>query len=211
MFQYTNTIILNSNFDSDGITPKWTSQTAVAGTPASGDTPAVPAKQGNLDVKRVMKFIKDNVQAIYKRAANDPVISTAEFDMANDGAGVYRIALYMRLSGSNNAYYSNDMVFKGKPLMFEFSVAADNTASEMAQKAKDAIDKITIIYGDKYITAKVNGSKLTISGTDEYQVFTMAKLQKFDPSVNSPLIGGEFIDRLDATITNGKPGFGTYA
>lgn len=203
MFQYTNTIILNSNLDSSG-KPKWTAQ---AETEAAGD---VPAKEGNLNVKRVMKFIKDNVQAIYKRAANDPVLSSVEFDMANNGAGVYRVVLYMRLSGSNNAYYSNDMVFKGKPLVYEFSVEAEDTAGDMALKAKGAIDKITSLYGDNYITASVANSKLTITGTDEYQVFTVAKVQKFDPDVNSALIGGEFVDNIDATITNGKPGFGTY-
>ena len=204
MFQYTNTIILNSNLDSSG-TPKWTAQAE------TDKTDTAPAKEGSLDVKRVMKFIKDNVQAIYKRAANDPELSTAEFDMVNDGAGVYRIALYMRLSGSNNAYYANDMVFKGKPLVYEFSVTADDTASEMATKAKNAIDKITSLYGDRYITVEAKNAKLIIKGTDEYQIFTVAKLQKFDPTVNSALIGGEFVDSLEATIKNGKPGFGTYA
>lgn len=203
MFQYTNTIILNSNLDSSG-KPKWTAQAEVAATDKT------PAQEGNLNVKRVMRFIKDNVQAIYKRAANDPIISTAEFDMVNSGAGVYRIVLYMRLSGSNNAYYSNDMVFKGKPLVYEFNVGADDTASEMAIAAKNAIVKIASLYGDNYITAEVSGSKLKISGTDEYQVFTVAKVQKFDPEVNSALIGGEFVDNIEATIKNGKPGFGTY-
>lgn len=201
MFQYTNTIILNSNLDSSG-KPKWTAQ---AEAPEEH-----PAKKGSLNVKRVMKFIKDNVQAIYKRAANDPVISTAEFDMVNEGAGVYRVVLYMRLSGSNNAYYSNDMVFKGKPLVYEFNVKAGDTATEMATAAKNAIAKIASLYGDNYITAEVSGTKLKISGTDEYQIFTVAKVQRFDPEVNSALIGGEFVDSVKATIKNGKPGFGTY-
>lgn len=203
MFQYTNTIILNSNLDSSG-KPKWTAQTE---TEAAGDTPAKP---GSLDVKRVMKFIKDNVTAIYKRAASDPKLSVATFDMANDGAGTYRVVLYIRLSGNNNSYYSNDMVFKGKPLVYEFNVTADDTAADMADKAKAAIDKITSFYGDNYITATSAGGKLTITGTDEYQVFKVAKVQKFDPEVNSALIGGEFVDNLEATIENGAPGFGTY-
>lgn len=203
MFQYTNTIILNDNLDSSG-KPKWTAQAEAAKT----DT--TPAKAGTLDIKRVMKFFKDNVKAIYKRAANDPVLSTATFDMANNGAGVYRVVLYMRLSGSNNSYYSNDMVFKGKPLAYEFSVTEDDTASDIALNAKKAIDKMMSLYGDKYITTSVTGTKLTISGTDEYQIFTMAKVQKFDPTINSALIGGEFVDSIEATIANGKPGFGTY-
>ena len=191
MFQYTNTIILNSNLDSSG-KPKWTSQ------------------EGNLNVKRVLKFVKENVQAIYKRAANDPVLSKAEFTMVNSGAGVYRVVLYMRLSGSNNSYYSNDMVFKGKPLVYEFKVGAEDTATEMATAAKNAINKIATLYGDNYITVDATGDKLTITGTDEYQIFTVAKIQKFDPTVNTALIGGEFVDNIAATITNGKPGFGTY-
>lgn len=206
MFQYTNTIILNNNLDSSG-KPKWTSVTDV---PEDKATTENPAKEGELNVKRVMHFFKNNVQAIYKRAANDPVLSTVEFDMANNGAGVYRVVLYMRLSGSNNAYYSNDMVFKGKPLVYEFSVETDDTAGDMATKAKNAINKIASLYGDNYITVDAVSGKLKITGTDEYQVFTVAKVQKFDPNVNSALIGGEFVDSIEATITNGKPGFGTY-
>lgn len=203
MFQYTNTIILNSNLDSSG-KPKWTSQQATQAQDSN------PAKEGNLNVKRVMKFVKDNVQAIYKRVANDPVLSKAEFTMVNSGAGVYRVVLYMRLSGSNNSYYSNDMVFKGKPLVYEFKVGAGDTATEMATAAKNAINKIATLYGDNYITVDATGDKLTITGTDEYQIFTVAKIQKFDPTVNTALIGGEFVDNIAATITNGKPGFGTY-
>lgn len=203
MFQYTNTIILNNNLDSSG-KAKWSAQ---AETAATDDT---PAQVGNLDVKRVMKFIKDNVKAIYKREANDPVLSKAEFTMSNQGEGVYRIVLYMKLSGSNNAYYSNDMVFKGKPLVYEFSVKDKEVASQVAKNAKEAIEKISTLYGDKYIDVEVNGTKLTITGTNEYQVFTVAKVQKFNPEANSALTGGDFEDVIEAKITNGKPGFGTY-
>ena len=55
MFQYTNTIILNSNLDSSG-KPKWTAQAEAA--------EEHPAKKGSLNVKRVMKFIKEGFFAL---------------------------------------------------------------------------------------------------------------------------------------------------
>ena len=58
MFQYTGTYILNSNLDSSG-KPKWTSQ--------QEDTMQDPVVKGSFNVKRVNKFIKDNVVSIFKR------------------------------------------------------------------------------------------------------------------------------------------------
>lgn len=209
MFQYTNTVILNKNLDSSG-KAKWSAQ---------DETEEVSA---SFDVKRIMKFFKDNVISIYKREAADPVISKVTFTPVNEGAGVYRVVLYMGLQNNNNAYYANDMVFKGKPLVYEFSVKEDDTATQIAQAAVKAINKIQSLFGDKYIKAEVSGSNLVINGTDEYQIFKKASIQKFDETVNSALVGGEFVTIAEAlvdtdedydsknTIENGTPGFGTY-
>ena len=130
---------------------------------------------------------------------------------------------YIRLSGSQNSYYSNDFVFKGKPLMYEFAVKdASATAADIAKEAARVIEKIQTIYGDHWIKASANGNNLVIEGMDEYQLFTKAEIQKFDPTLNTALVGGEFVTIATAlpaddpdydevnTIVKSKEGFGTY-
>lgn len=193
MFQYTNTIVLNSLKD----------VTTGLGKIVKGSD--------NIEVRRVNKFLKKNVSAIHKRAASDPVIGKAEFTITNPGAGIYRLKLYIRLSGSQNSYYSNDFVFKGKPFVYEFKIASNSTtATDVAKEIKRVIDKIQAFYGDKYIKTEVAGDKLTIHGVDEYQLFTEAKIQKLNTAANNPLTNEVFEDVTKGTITKSVEGFGTY-
>lgn len=212
MFKWTNTLIVNSNLDSSG-KAKWSAQPEDTGS----------GVVGSFEFKRVNKFLKPNVVHIYKRAASDPVLGKVTFTMDNQGVGNYRVALYIRLSGSQNSYYSNDFVFKGKPLMYEFAVKdASATAADIAKEAARVIEKIQTIYGDHWIKASAKGNTLVIEGMDEYQLFTKAEIQKFDPTLNTALVGGEFVTIATAlpaddpdydgvnTIVKSKEGFGTY-
>ena len=182
MFKWTNTLIVNSNLDSSG-KPKWSAQAEDTGS----------GVVGSFEFKRVNKFLKPNVVAIYKKEASDPVLGKVTFTMSNQGVGNYRVALYIRLSGSQNSYYSNDFVFKGRPLMYEFAIKnASATAADVAKEAARVIEKIQTIYGDHWIKASANGNNLVIEGMDEYQLFTKAEIQKFNPDLNTALVGGEF-------------------
>lgn len=193
MFQYTNTIVLNSLKDETTGLDK------------------IVEGLNNIEIRRVNKFLKSNVSAIHKRAASDPVIGKAEFTITNPGAGIYRLKLYIRLSGSQNSYYSNDFVFKGKPFVYEFKIASSTTATtDVAKEIKRVIDKIQAFYGDKYIKTEVAKDKLTIYGVDEYQLFTEAKIQKLNTAANNPLTNEVFEDVIEGTITKSVEGFGTY-
>lgn len=190
MFQYTNTIVLNSLKD-------------------------VTTGSDAIEVRRVNKFLKKNVSAMHKRAASDPVIGKAEFTITNPGVGIYRLKLYIRLSGSQNSYYSNDFVFKGKPFVYEFRITSGSTsgstsATDVAKEIKRVIDKIQAFYGDKYIRTEVKGDKLIIHGVDEYQLFTEAKIQKLNIAANNPLTNEVYEDIIEGTITKSIEGFGTY-
>lgn len=197
MFQYTNTIVLNSLKDATTGLDK-----IVARTVDGADA---------LDIRRVNLYKKANVSKIYKRAASDPVIGNVSFKMAQQDAGIYRIKLYMRLSGSQNSYYANDFVFKGKPLVYEFRITSNSTAgADVAAEAKRVIDKIQTLYGDKWIKTSVSDDVLTISGTDEYQLFTEAKLQKLNVAANNALTNEVFEDIAEGTIVPCREGFGTY-
>ena len=193
MFQYTNTIVLNSLKD------------------VTTGLDKIVKGSDNIEVRRVNKFLKKNVSAMHKRTASDPVIGKAEFTITNPGAGIYRLKLYIRLSGSQNSYYSNDFVFKGKPFVYEFKIASNSTtATDVAKEIKRVIDKIQAFYGDKYIKTEVAEDKLTIHGVDEYQLFTEAKIQKLNTAANNPLTNEVFEDVTEGTITKSVEGFGTY-
>jgi hypothetical protein len=193
MFQYTNTIVLNSLKD------------------VTTGLDKIVKGSDYVEVRRVNKYLKSNVSAMYKRAASDPVIGKAEFTITNPGVGIYRLKLYMRLSGSQNSYYANDFVFKGKPFVYEFRITSASTAAaDVAKEIKRVIDKIQAFYGDKYIKVETSGDTLTIHGVDEYQLFTEAKIQKLNTAANNPLTNEVFEDVIEGTITKSVEGFGTY-
>lgn len=193
MFQYTNTIVLNSLKD------------------ASTGLDKIVTGSNYIEIRRVNKFLKSNVSEMHKRAASDPVISKAEFTITNPGVGIYRLKLYVRLSGSQNSYYANDFVLKGKPFVYEFKItSASTTAADVAKEIKKVIDKIQAFYGDKCIKAEVSSTKLTIKGVDEYQLFTEAKIQKLNTAADNSLTNEVFEDVIDGTITKNAEGFGTY-
>lgn len=189
MFQYTNTIVLNSLKD------------VTTGLDKIVEGP------DNIEVRRVNKFLGKNVSAIHKRTASDPVIGKAEFNVANLAAGIYRLKLYIRLSGSQNSYYSNDFVFKGRPFVYEFRITSK---TDVAKEIKRVIDKIQAFYGDKYIRTEVRGNKLIIHGVDEYQLFTEAKIQRLNTAANNPPTNEVYEDIIEGTITKSVEGFGTY-
>lgn len=197
MFQFTNTILLNSLVDDTTGLEKIVERT-IDSNPA-------------LDIRRVNLFKKANVAKITKRAASAPVIGKATFNLKQTDSGDYRLKLYIRLSGSQNSYYANDFVFKGKPLVFEYSIKNDSTsAADVAAEIKRVIDHIQSLYGDKWIKASVNGNSLIISGTDEYQLFTEAQLQKLNTTANSALTNEVYETIEEGVITPCREGFGTY-
>lgn len=200
MWQYTNTLVVNSDKDSTGL-DKWISVAEDA------DAKTV----GSMTVRRVNKFLKTNVQSIHKKAATNPVLGKATFTMANSGAGIYLVKIYIRLSGSQNSYYANDFVFKGRPFRYEFKVAsAATTPAEMAKEAARVINKVQTLYGDHWIKAAANGNDLVLDCIDEYQVFTEAKVQKLDEAANNALTNEKWVDAIQGVIVKSKEGFGTY-
>lgn len=127
---------------------------------------------------------------------------------------VGRIYLYIKLSDSQNSYYSNDFVFKGKPFYIEFPVknSATNTATEAVKVVKKYLN---MVYEYPLVKVTANGSNLVLEGTDEYQIVSECKLQYYDDTAKSYDccdVFGDYIDIEDAVTVNrqGNPGFGTY-
>ena len=112
MFNFTTTTVINTNQDYTTGLALWSTQDATDDKPAS------------LNVKRHLKFIKDNILSITKAEYSAPQMPVATLDFAHltapTATTTFRIAMYIKLSDSANSYYANDLVYKGKPLYIEF-------------------------------------------------------------------------------------------
>lgn len=218
MFQYTTTTIINSNVDYTTKKPLWSSQAE----------DVEEGVIGSFNVKRHLKFLKPNVVAIYKAEAYDPTFAKATIDLSSitQNAGVFRIAMYIRLSGSQNSYYSNDMVFKGKPLYIEFERKNGEALAEVARKVAAIAKKyMTMVYEQEIVKVSASDTKVIIDATDEYQLFTKVDLEWYNPDGGFQFCcntagGYELIasakeandPEYDSrnTLVQGKMGFGTY-
>ena len=209
MFQFTTTTLINDALDYTTKLPRW------------------EIKNKTLQIKRVGNFKKANVVAMYKRAYSAPVLAKAVLDMTTitQASGVFRIAMYIRLSGNQNSYYSNDFVFKGKPLYIEFEKKTGDTAVQLATKVANQIKKYQRAYDFKHFNVSVSDNNLIIEAVDEYQRFTKMDIEYFDPDLreiactcaegafaviaSAKEAGAEGFDSKNI-LTQGREGFGTY-
>lgn len=194
MFNFTTTTVINKNVDGDSVLFK--------------------GESGVLKVKRHNNFKKDNVMAVYKRAATDPELAEVKFNLSGLTAGFYRIALYVRLSGNNNSYYANDFVFKGKPFYIEFEVVGGENVAEKVVKIANKY--MAMVYENKLLDVIAdNSTSLTIKAIDEYQRITKAVLEKFNKDAGIETFRGylgAFEQVKEASVVKaGKEGFGTYS
>ena len=210
MFQYTNTIVLNKLTDDTTGLPKLveiTNPTELIDN--SGAVIAAGATTG-LEVRRVNNFFKPYVVRMTKRAASDPVLGNATLTIATAAAGIYRLSLYIRLTDNQNSYYANDMVFKGRPFEYEFSVSATDTATTMAAACVKAVNKTQSLFGDKFFTVTSNAGVVTVNCLDEHQIIKQAVIQKLSDATNDNPVDSTFQDYVTGVITQSVPGFGTY-
>lgn len=214
MFQFTTTTVINSNEDyTSGLKPLWSAQEAQEGKPA------------NMNVKRHLKFIKDNVVSITKAEYTSPKLAKATLDISSLGKteGNFRIAMYIKLAQSSaNSYYANDLVFKGKPFYIEFVWKKGEQASDVAKKIKDTVKKYMLtVYEKDLVKVSVDGTNVVIDAIDEYQRFSRVDIEEYVKDPSTPLPGTfeviksalteddpEHVEGF--TIEQGVEGFGTY-
>ena len=213
MFQFTTTTVINSNEDyTSGLKPLWSAQDAQEGKPA------------NMNVKRHLKFIKDNVVSITKAEYTPPKLAKATLDISSLGKteGNFRIAMYIKLAQSSaNSYYANDLVFKGKPFYIEFVWKKGEQASDVAKKIKDTVKKYMLtVYEKDLVKVSVDGTNVVIDAIDEYQRFSRVDIEEYvkgeDPMygqfevIKSALTEDDPKHVEGFTIEQGVEGFGTY-
>lgn len=159
-------------------------------------------------------------------------LAAVTFDMSKvliengstDSERTARFVLYVGLSmNSQDSFYSNDYVYKGKPLFVEFNIKAGDTAATLAKRvlanAKKFLlltmgpEKILEVTEDKFTTEEITGAQegdaaygktagdskgtITFKGVNGYQQIKKAILQVFDPeakTVDCCSKQGEYID-----------------
>lgn len=211
MFQFTTTNVINTNVDLTTGKELWSAQQADG------------KKVASLNIKRVNNFKQPNVVHIYKSAYTEPKIAKATLDLSTVGGvkgEAYRLSIYIRLSQSlQSSYYSNDMVFKGKPISVEFNW--QDTAQATAKKLADIIKKYEVaVYEKPIVKVTANGNNLVIDATDQYQRLYTVEIEKYDPEAYNgmgkytPVITAHEADHEEYDGTNvivqGVEGFGTY-
>ena len=141
------------------------------------------------------RFDADKVLDIQKKLPTVENLASVTFDMSKIlidqsseekeiGA---RIVLYIGLSmNSQDSFYSNDFVYKGKPFYIEFKVKKGETAATVAQRVVAIAKKYFLfVTEEKILDITANSGNVTITGVNGYQQIKVAKLQKFDPNAKS--------------------------
>jgi hypothetical protein len=127
------------------------------------------------------------------------------------GETTARIVLYLGLSmGSQDSFYSNALVYKGKPFYVEFPVKSTDTADAVAKKVKAIADKYILFQtGEKdkildvsYTATPANDpdpavGTVTFTCVNGYQLIKKAALQSYDPkayTIDCCSDQGDFVD-----------------
>lgn len=191
MFKFSTETIINSNVDSSGVA-------------------RFEGSAKELSIKRLGKFLKENIKVIYHTSQKDSTKSKVTVDLSGLTTGdVYRVKVYIRLSGSNNSYFSNDFVFKGKPFVFEFIAGTGN-----ATKVANLVKKYKITDNDYQllnVTAQT-ADILALEGSDQYMVLSQVDLEHYVAQTDTT--AGEFvkIDEIGGTkvtvVTTASEGVG---
>lgn len=190
MFQFTSTNVINRNQDFTTGKPIWVAEDSAS----------------SFNVKRVGNFKADNIVAVYHSPYVEPRCSKATLDL-NDvkdpktqevpvQGDHYRLSIYIRLDqSSQNSYYSNDLVFKGKPLSVEFVWQADAEAT--AAYLANIIKKYEVaVYEKPIVKISADEGVLTIDATDQYQRFQVVEVEWYDAKAYHGM--GEYVPVLKA-------------
>ena len=175
------------------------------------------------------RFDAATITSIQIKAPSAEQLGAVTFDMADvipqTGETTGRIALYLGLSmGSQDSFYSNALVYKGKPFYVEFPVKSTDTADVVAKRVKAIADKFILFQtgekekildvtytataaiaadpGNNIAAADAVGT-VTFTCVNGYQLIKRAELQAYDPkayTIDCCADQGDFI-----TIKKGVP------
>ena len=188
MFNYTSTQIISA------------ASTQAAKAIAFFNTDAV--KAGITKIKKTPYSQAVKTQVTFNLATSSPFVAN----------NYYRLELFVRLNDNAQSDYSNSLVFKEKPVYFEFQAPATAFDSTATAALAAAFNADQLRYGHPALVASANSTTITIEGINEFQTLVDAYIAKWESATTLDSYKGDFT-RMTApagTITKGKVAFGSY-
>lgn len=193
MFNFTTQTIFNNPFvvaqaEAD-VTPQ---SNLIYGTVDENGEQMPTLRIGNL------RFEADTVESIEKKLPSEQILSQVTFDVSvldteavkqnaafTEGKTVTaRFAFYIGLQQTSvDPYYANAMVYKGKPVYVEFPYTLGGDKWDKEQIALKKAANFVLTQGEQIMTIKVDGTKVTFTCVNGYQIIREAYLQLFDPAL----------------------------
>lgn len=215
MFEFVNEVIINSAKDSLSGLNKFDNQ--------------ISGEQG-FRVLRVGDYKTANIKGgkIYKTSASNPQVSISEITITDavkpTTAGVInhiRLAIGMQLSGSADSYFAETMDDRRRRMFYAnldvvSTDTASNIASNIASKLAEIINKQGNFYNNLRFKANLNGTKITVTSANEFQLFNVLEVQKLEDFSTAALGNYYPKEPVYRTILTGshiqtaKEGVGTY-
>lgn len=135
------------------------------------------------------RFDAKDITSIQVKAPSAEQLASITFDMTDvipeEGETTARIVLYLGLTmGSQDSFYSNALVYKGKPFYVEFPVKSTDTAATVAARVKAIANKFILFQTgekDKILDVTNSGAKVTFACVNGYQIIKKAAIQTYDP------------------------------
>ena len=135
------------------------------------------------------RFDAKDITSIQVKAPSAEQLASITFDMTDvipqEGETTARIVLYLGLTmGSQDSFYSNALVYKGKPFYVEFPVKSTDAAATVAARVKAIANKFILFQTgekDKILDVTNSGAEVTFSCVNGYQIIKKAAIQTYDP------------------------------
>ena len=156
--------------------------------------------QANIvDIQIKNHSVENLAEVTFDMSALGTLAEGAESPTFEDG--IYRIVIYIGLSmNSQDSFYTNDFVYKGKPLFIEFPVKAGDSADTIAKRVIKIANKYMLFVAqEKILDITESSGNVTIKGVNGYQQIKKAILQKYDPEaikIDCCSTGGDYVDLI---------------
>ena len=141
------------------------------------------------------RFDKDNVLDIQIKNHTVENLAKADIDIAklislvtadskDVQEGSYRIVIYVGLSmNSQDSFYANDFVYKGKPLFIEFPINPSDDAETIGKRIVKIANKyLLFVAQEKILSVSEDSGVVTFEGVNGYQLIKKIEVQKYDPN-----------------------------
>ena len=150
----------------------------------------------NTQAKKAIAFFTTNsanITKVKKTPYSASVLTKAETQLSGlTPNSYYRMEVFIRLNDSAQSEYSNALVFKEKPVYFEFKTPVTVDAPAITAIVKQFNAEQTR-YGNPILVASSTGTTLTVTGMTEFQTIADAYVSEWKTSTELDSYKGDFV------------------